>query len=644
MTKLASSALSICLYMLFASLRPAWGLTALSGRCEPALVQNAFPKESALRILVVRPASDSGEPSKFGTQLARSLSDAFSASHNDSNDVYNETLKNINGGTSGIKTQYVGCTIENSAHARSIGQAASAHLVIWGKLICKSTEQCVRINLDVSQGAAVNSGNAITNSPGAQMNNIVKMQVNVPESVQANSFKLYLTATQWHWFQPELSFSSSTKLSDPRSFRLFDLREFALPDLPSPQSSFYPSCILGLFLLKNRDYGESVKLFQRALEEVSDKDRNYDLYNAMGIAYGFTRDGKGQGTTMLKRALAGCPNNDLQCRAVILHNIGWIEDGWLNEFETIEIIIGYSKRALMLRRQIKDQIGEADTLSNLATFDINHRQGSEQEALAYLEQALPLYQKENDRTSEAITLYRIGQVHVELGHKEKAVSFYESAVTIARQLGNIDFQAQALSKLCGLYSDKQKTRSCLEFVLPLVQGLKLPMTVLETIVSLAKVYSELGEEQKLHEVFDTVPGLLKRESIFEDCIYLESPLRNEIAHLYLASGNPKQAIISYHNAAACDMNKLAHKPNFPKPQGAIASLHLAYEIASRNSFKVEMAETIGRIVDVVVETCGRWSADECIQAWEPPLPEEVQPRIQAIIAGIKKAELKRKER
>ena len=67
--------------------------------------------------------------------------------------------------------------------------------------------------------------------------------------------------------------------------------------------------------------------------------------------------------------------------------------------------------------------------------------GNAEEAIAYSQQSLALFQDLGDRWGEAATLDSIGYAHHHLGHHQEAVRYFEQALAIDRDLGDLYSQA-----------------------------------------------------------------------------------------------------------------------------------------------------------------------------------------------------------
>ncbi|MSR84794.1 MAG: tetratricopeptide repeat protein, partial [Candidatus Latescibacteria bacterium] len=111
--------------------------------------------------------------------------------------------------------------------------------------------------------------------------------------------------------------------------------------------------------------------------------------------------------------------------------------------------LAYYQQALPLFRQVGDPSGEAATLTNLGL--VYSALGDQQQALAYYQQALPLFRQVGDRSGEATTLTNMGSVYDALGDKQQALAYYQQALPLCRQVGDPSGEATTLNNLGSVY-------------------------------------------------------------------------------------------------------------------------------------------------------------------------------------------------
>ncbi len=80
--------------------------------------------------------------------------------------------------------------------------------------------------------------------------------------------------------------------------------------------------------------------------------------------------------------------------------------------------------------------------------------GKKQEALSYYEQALVIRREVGDRGGEGVTLNNLGLVYDGLGKKQEALSYYEQALLISREVGDREGEGTTLSNMGALYFEQ----------------------------------------------------------------------------------------------------------------------------------------------------------------------------------------------
>ncbi|KAB8320038.1 CHAT domain-containing protein, partial [Tolypothrix campylonemoides VB511288] len=90
--------------------------------------------------------------------------------------------------------------------------------------------------------------------------------------------------------------------------------------------------------------------------------------------------------------------------------------------------------------------------------------GDKQSALKYLNSALPLRKQVGDKAGEARTLNNIGKVYSDLGDKQSALKYYNSSVPLMKQVGNKAGEATTLNNIGKVYSDLGDNQSALKYL------------------------------------------------------------------------------------------------------------------------------------------------------------------------------------
>ncbi|MEO1389158.1 MAG: hypothetical protein AAFV85_17620, partial [Cyanobacteria bacterium J06634_6] len=88
------------------------------------------------------------------------------------------------------------------------------------------------------------------------------------------------------------------------------------------------------------------------------------------------------------------------------------------------------EQALGIYRQVGDRLGEANTLKA-----IGRAQTDVQEGLSYLLSAQALYEQIGDFYSQGVNLYYLGGLYAQTQQTEAALSAFQSAADLGKQIG-----------------------------------------------------------------------------------------------------------------------------------------------------------------------------------------------------------------
>jgi CHAT domain-containing protein/tetratricopeptide (TPR) repeat protein len=130
--------------------------------------------------------------------------------------------------------------------------------------------------------------------------------------------------------------------------------------------------------------------------------------------------------------------------------------------------------------------------------------GQKQKALGFYQKALTIIQAVGHRNGVAITLNNIGVVYNDLGQKQKALEFYQKALPISQAVGDRTKEAAALINIGRVYSDLGQRQKALEFyqkALPISQAVGDRAKEAATLNNIGRVYSGLGQKQKALEFY-----------------------------------------------------------------------------------------------------------------------------------------------
>ncbi|MEH1786653.1 MAG: DUF2225 domain-containing protein [Nostoc sp.] len=176
--------------------------------------------------------------------------------------------------------------------------------------------------------------------------------------------------------------------------------------------------------------------------------------------------------------------------------------------ESLVKAIAKFEQALQLYRQANTPDGqklrplEADTLSYIAK--IYSELGEKQKALSYYNQALSLYRQVGDKKSEGVSLNNIGSVYYFLGENQKALSYYNQSLLLHRLIGNKSGIATTLNNVGKVYlnlGENQKALSYFSESLSLHQQAGDKRGIPVALNNIGIVYLNLGENQKALSYF-----------------------------------------------------------------------------------------------------------------------------------------------
>ncbi|BAY18762.1 TPR domain protein [Anabaenopsis circularis NIES-21] len=213
--------------------------------------------------------------------------------------------------------------------------------------------------------------------------------------------------------------------------------------------------------------------------------------------------------------------------------------------ESLRQAIAKWQIALPLWQKLEDKSNEALTL--LGTGRVYDLLGEKQQALSYYNQALPLYRAVGDRSGIAATLHNIGVVYDALGEKQQALSYYNQALPLYRAVGNRFGEATTLHNIGVVYDalgEKQQALSYYNQALLLYRVMGNRSGEAATLTGISGVYSDLGEKQQALSYYNQALLLLRAVGDRSG----EARTLNNIGGVYSNLGEKQQAL-SYYNQA-----------------------------------------------------------------------------------------------
>ncbi|WP_321162537.1 CHAT domain-containing protein [Nostoc sp. KVJ3] len=130
--------------------------------------------------------------------------------------------------------------------------------------------------------------------------------------------------------------------------------------------------------------------------------------------------------------------------------------------------------------------------------------GEKQKALSYYNQALSLYRQVGDKKSEGVSLNNIGSVYYFLGENQKALSYYNQSLSLHRLIKNKSGIATTLNNVGKVYLELQENQKALSYFsqsLSLHQQAGDKRGIPTALNNIGIVYLNLGENQKALSYF-----------------------------------------------------------------------------------------------------------------------------------------------
>jgi tetratricopeptide (TPR) repeat protein len=217
---------------------------------------------------------------------------------------------------------------------------------------------------------------------------------------------------------------------------------------------YYSQALLLINAVGDRK-GEAVTLngIGKVYADLGENQKALDYYNQALVLRRSTGDRRGEGIT--------------------LHNLGSIYDNLLDNQKALDLYA----QAIDIFQAVNDPRGEASSLNNAGRIYVDI--GQFDKALDYFNRTLKLRQSIADRRGEALTLNNIGYIYLLMSekkensthfigsaytfsnHKQQALGYLNQALPIWRSLGESHEEAATLTAIANLYAtlgDYQKAR------------------------------------------------------------------------------------------------------------------------------------------------------------------------------------------
>jgi CHAT domain-containing protein/predicted negative regulator of RcsB-dependent stress response len=259
---------------------------------------------------------------------------------------------------------------------------------------------------------------------------------------------------------------------------------------------------------------------------------------------------------------------------------------------------------------------EDRTTEALRLYKIGEQQSEEgqyQKALETFQQVLAIVREVRERLAEGQTLNEIGEVYKKLKQYPTSLSFYQQALAIAKEIKNKKLEATTLNEIGELYKDQAQYDKALEvYQQALVDTKEIKAKGLEATIlhNIGKVYDKQAQYAKALEAYQQALAI----RIELDYKSRAGLTLNSIANIYGKLGQYAKALEAYQKALALfkdnddkrgqfvahyNIGELYEKlEQYPK---ALESYQQAVAIARQTNDKDVEAQTLHKIGEVYEE-------------------------------------------
>ncbi len=168
------------------------------------------------------------------------------------------------------------------------------------------------------------------------------------------------------------------------------------------------------------------------------------------------------------------------------------------------------QQALVIRRELGDRVGEAQTLNNIG--EVYNGLDEYSKALEILQQALAIRKEVSDNAGIGETLNHIGEAYNGLDEYPKALAVLQQALAIRKEVGNRAGEAETLTNIGVVYRNVNQYPKALEI---LQQALTIRKEVGDrfgegkTLTMIGSVYINVGQSVPTLEVLKQALALNK---------------------------------------------------------------------------------------------------------------------------------------
>jgi CHAT domain-containing protein/Tfp pilus assembly protein PilF len=229
---------------------------------------------------------------------------------------------------------------------------------------------------------------------------------------------------------------------------------------------------------------------------------------------------------------------------------------------------------LLSAREIFSQISnKPDEAFTLLVIGSNYRKLKEhQKALEYYNQALSINRVINNKLGEAVVLSNIGSVYSDLSEKRKAIDFYRQSLPIFQSLNDKEKEADSLTFIGNLFEEVGETQKALDYhemALPIYRALNDKTQEASILVNIGEKYGTLGDRQKELNYYKEAQIIYK--SLGDKSS--EAYILNGLGAFYSNIGEPEKSS-EYFNQALLIYRTLGDKENESMALTGLGNIYL----------------------------------------------------------------------
>jgi CHAT domain-containing protein/tetratricopeptide (TPR) repeat protein len=196
-------------------------------------------------------------------------------------------------------------------------------------------------------------------------------------------------------------------------------------------------------------------------------------------------------------------------------------------------------------RATDDRASEAGALNNIG--GLNFILGETQKAIDYYNQAVTIKLEVGDRLAAGRTLSNIGSIHTRMGEVQKALDAFDQSLSLIRAVGDSRTEAGILNNIGNLYFDQSEWQKALDHFnqsLAISRAKGDRISEATTINNIGGVYNTIGEKAKALDSFNQALAIYGSTGLRAN----EAATLNNIGMAYSDLGQ-RQKALDYYNQA-----------------------------------------------------------------------------------------------